>query len=582
MEKKTSKAMELQGTLKYLFRFRKILFALFLLNLFASLFYLTGPYFSKLYIDHSFLNKDLHSFIQISFLGATVFLASLAFSTVGNIIKNRLKIKVRLTLAGRFVAKLYSQELAFFHNRSTGENIYRLSDAERLSAFILEHIPSLAVNICRFLIVLVIAAMLNLHLTLFLLAASPLFLWQSVYMRKKFIPLYEALWKNNALLMKKVQEAFSKMLIIKAFGWEGVTRRTYLRILLKNVRLGLSMFRWSIISSLSSEFLGKAVFGAISLYGGWLIIKGRGSLGTYTATMIYLTQLGGLIKSLCGGYESLMQDAVSLKRFFEVMERQPALAQAHDAVRLAPAGGSIEFNRVSFGYQDDKAVLQEASFVVPAGSWAAIAGPSGCGKTTLVNLILRLYDPWSGEVLLDGLNLKQVEFKSLREKLAAATQEPFLFDLSLEENIGYGLAHPQQQKIEEAVRVAQLAEFVARLPRGLATPIGENACRLSQGLKQRLALARAIVRNPGLLILDEATSSVDSATEEKIFQELKNLRQGKTTLLVSHRLFSIKDADRIFFLQPGGIMQAGRHEDLLANSAAYRALFSNQLEEARR
>jgi len=212
----------------------------------------------------------------------------------------------------------------------------------------------------------------------------------------------------------------------------------------------------------------------------------------------------------------------------------------------------------------------------------AIVGASGSGKTTLINLILRLYQPCRGQILIDDKDLRLIALKSLREKIAIATQQPLLFDVSIQENISFGLKNISQYEIEEAAKIACVHDFIMQLPDGYDTMIGEDACRLSHGLKQRIALARAIARKPQLLILDEATSSVDSLTEENILSMLRQKRSGLSTIIISHRLFSIRNADRIFFLNPEGRFEEGNHQELFSKSVFYRDFFNNQIEEIER
>ncbi|MCX5657994.1 MAG: ABC transporter ATP-binding protein, partial [Candidatus Omnitrophica bacterium] len=232
--------------------------------------------------------------------------------------------------------------------------------------------------------------MVNLRMTFVLVALSPLFLIQSLYLRKKLRPIYEETWRLSSQLSKKVFEAFSRMLLIKASGLEGAMRRAYKRMLLKNIRINLRSFKWSIFGSLSSAFLSKAVFAVLSFYGGWLIIKGKLSLGSYTAAMLYLAQLGGLIKSLSSDFEYFIQDKISLDKFFETMQREPTIKNSADALTIDALDGELEFKAVYFGYQAEKPVLKNLCFRIPPGKWIGIVGSSGCGKTTLVNLILRL------------------------------------------------------------------------------------------------------------------------------------------------------------------------------------------------
>lgn len=566
--------------LKLILSFRKQIFILFFFALLSSGFFLIGPYFSKLFIDKSFLNHDLSAFFRFTFFGAGVFLSSIFFRVAGDALKNRFIAKVKLRLADKFIKKLYSLDLAFLQSKSIGENIYRFSDIDRIDRFLLERFPALLLDIFKIPVILAISIVMNFRLTIFIVLLSPLFLLHGMYMRKKLRPIYAEMWKTSVRISKKINEAFSRMLIIKTLGLESFQRRSHLRLLLENIRLGLKSFRWSVIGSVSSAFLAKAIFGAVSLYGGWMVIKENLSLGSYTAVMLYLTQLGAILQSLSSNMEYFIQDAISVERFLEFADTAPKITDSAGAVKIKSIKGEIKFSQVSFGYRDGRPIFQGLDFEMPAAEWVGVAGPSGCGKTTLINLILRLFDPSEGEIRLDGLNLKEINLRSLRERVSIATQEPFLFDLTVQENIAYGLRHASPKQIEEASRIVQLHDYIMQLPDGYNTLIGENACRLSQGYKQRVALARVILRDPDLLILDEATASIDSATEEKVFRALRQRRHGRSTIVISHRLFSIKDADRVYFLRRGEVMECGSHEELMAKSGYYRGFFRNQTEES--
>ncbi len=560
---------------KFIFFYRKRILVLFLLGFFSSSLALITPYLSKLFIDKAFIARNFDKFLNLSIVGAAVFIFTMSVKVAEDIIKNRIAIKLKLDLAGRFVRKFYSLDLSFFQSQSVGESVYRLSDIENVANFILEQFPNLLADIFKLFIILGISFWINARMTAFLLILSPLFILHSVYLQKKLRPIYQELWKYSALVSQKIYEAFSRILIIKAFGLESHQRRIYLRSWAENIRWRIKSFRWTTINSLSSSFLTKAIYGAITLYGGWLIIKGRMTLGSYTAVMLYLTQLGGLLASLSNNFAYLTREAVSLNKFFEVMNAQPLIKNAPEAKTLPAIKGEILFKDVRFGY-NGKPIINGLNFKIPSGSWIGIVGPSGCGKTTLVNLILRLYDPDAGRICLDGLDLREIKLNSLRERIAIAAQQPLLFDVSVKENISYGFKNIKEEQIIEAAKIACVHDFIRQLPQGYNTFIGEDACRLSQGLKQRISIARAILRDPHLLILDEATSSVDSFTEERLFEALRQKRQGLSTIIISHRLFSIEDADRIYFLKGDGKIETGAHEQLLAESPAYRDFFHNQ------
>lgn len=561
--------------------YKKEIFILFSLSLLSSGFFLALPFFSRLFVDAAFLNRDFGKFLNLSAWGAAVFILGALIQVTSDVVKKRISIKLKLNLANRFIQKFYSLDLKFFQARSAGEGAYRLSDMESVANLVLEQCPNFFADIFKLLIILGVSLWLNARMTIFLFALSPLFLIHGLYLQRKLKPIYEQAWKYSAELSKKIYEAFSKILIIKAFGLEAHQRRIYLRALIKNIRWDIESFRWIIISSVSSSFLSKAAYGAVTLYGGWLIIKGNLTIGTFAALMLYFAQLGALLQNLNNRFERFGRGMVSLDRFFEIMDIQPGIKDSAGAKEISFIRGGIKFRDVWFGYCQGRPILKGLNFDIPAFSWAAVVGPSGCGKTTLINMILRLYEPWSGEVFLDGLELKQINLTSLRSRTAIVTQQPLLFDVSIEKNIAYGFKGISKAEITEAAAIANIHDFIEQLPEGYNTLAGEDACRLSQGLKQRVALARAIARKPDLLILDEATSSVDSFTEEKIFQALRQTRRGLTTIVISHRLFSVKDADRIYFLKQSGEMEQGSHSELLSESAQYRDLFHNQLDKER-
>ncbi|MDD5245900.1 MAG: ABC transporter ATP-binding protein [Candidatus Omnitrophica bacterium] len=556
--------------------YRKQIITLAFFSFLSAVFFLIGPYLSKLFIDQAFIGRDMQEFLRLSFWGIVVFVISTLFKLFADIVKNKISLKVSLNLSEKLIKKFYSLDLAFFQSRTVGENIYRLGNIEAITQFLLEQCPQILADSAKLVIILGVCLWLNWQMTIMLVFLSPLFLIHNIYIQNKLRKIYEELWQQSAELSREIYEAFSRISIIKALGLEGFKKRAYLSGLIKNLRLRVKSFRWGLASSLFSTFASKAVFGILSLYGGWLIIRGRMTIGSYSAVMIYLVQLGGLFESLGYSLRFLAEHTVYLDKFLEVMDTPATITEMAQAVELPALKGEIVFEGVSFGYEKQLPVLREIDFTIPSSSWIAIVGPSGSGKTTLVSLILRLYDPWSGRIVLDGRDLKSLKIKSLREKISIATQQPFLFNVPIRENIAYGKKDAGIKEVEEAARICCIDEFIGQQPGGYESVIGEDAFRLSQGLKQRLTLARAVLRNPELLILDEATASVDSLTEGKIFQRMREKRSGLTTLIVSHRLFSVKDADRIYFLRKDGKIESGDHRGLMESSPQYREFFSNQ------
>lgn len=578
LKEKKGNRIALSRLIHFIGSYKKQIAVLALLSTVSSLFFLVSPYLSKLFIDKALLLKDSVWFVRIFIIGAGVFVASIGFKIIDDIAKNRIGLKLRLQLTSAFMRKLDTLGLGFFQARSVGEQAYRLSDIETVAGFVVEQCPRIFADGLKFIVICIISLRLSPQMSICLFILSPFFLVHRYYMQKKVAPMYEEIWKNRSILSKQAYESFGKMAILKALGLEAHQRHRYLKAFIAHIRLQLRSFRWGIIGLVSSSLTSRGVYGAIALYGGWLILKGLLSLGTYTAVMVYLTQLGTLLESLGYGFQDYTRQIVSLEKFFEIMDTQPQICDAQQPMVPASIKGEIRFEQVWFGYQPDKPVFKGLDITIPASSWVAIVGPSGCGKTTLANLLLRLYDPGQGRITVNQIDLKDIQLKALRKRISIATQQPFLFDVSIGENISYGLAGIRPTQIEEAGRISGLQEYVASLPQGYKTAVGEDACWLAQGLKQRLAIARAVLRAPDILILDEATASVDSGTEAQIFQALRASRKGLVTIVIGHRLSSIKDADRIYFLTQDGAFEEGTHNELLAHSQGYRRFFSQQMD----
>jgi len=558
---------------------KKNITLLFLLNFISSLFFLAGPYMSRLYIDKSFLLRDFAAFIKISLVGIVIFVGSTLANLIEEILRYKTQIKIKLRLAQRLMQKIFSLDMSFFQEQSVGENIYRISTIEAISRFVSEDIAKIAIDIARVGIILAIALFINLRLTLALVIFSPLFLLPNFYFRKKARPLYSEVWNSQARLSKRLQESFSKMQIIKILNLELWQANFYLRLFIKNIRLLVKGMRYFVAYSLSSTLLSKAVYGLLSLYGGWLIIRGELSLGSFTAVMLYLSQIGGLLNSLGYRLEYFIQQQVAWDKFFEVIERQPLIQDVAGAKALGGIKREICFRNVVFGYVQDRPVFVDLNLCFPVGRWIGIVGPSGRGKTTLANLLVRLYEVSQGGIFIDGEDIRNFKIASLRRKISIVTQQPLLFDLSLRDNICLGLSQVDDSAFLEVVSIIQAEEFVRQLPQKEATVLGEDAVCLSQGYRQRIALARGVLRNPEVLILDEATSSIDSLAEAAILKEIRKKRLGLTTIVISHRLATVKNADLVFFFAPEGNIESGTHEGLLLKCPSYGHFFKEQLEK---
>jgi len=321
--------------------------------------------------------------------------------------------------------------------------------------------------------------------------------------------------------------------------------------------------------SLIDSAIQKTILGLIIFYGGYQVIKGRMTLGSLSAISIYLSQLSGVQGMFAGFIQQISSGLVSCERLDKILDMRPELIEDAKARKIDFSNGTIEFKGVSFSYNQDKKILDNLNFSIEGGSCIALTGPSGCGKTTIANLILRLYEPSDGGIFIDGIDINNIKSESLYSQIGVVLQEPYLWNDTIENNIGYGREDASFEEIEDSARIACIDVFINSLSERDKTIIGENACKISEGQKQRIAIARAIVKRPKILILDEALSCVDAELEEKIIYNIRGFLSNSTIIIISHRISTIQKADLIYFLSGSDKMKIDSHRELLKRSIQY-------------
>jgi ATP-binding cassette subfamily B protein len=481
--------------------------------------------------------------------------------------------------------RLQDMPFAFFTTQAPGESVSRvLNDVQGVGGVVSDTLVDIAQNAIVLVATVVFVFALDWRLALVAVGFLPLFITPTRRVGRRRKALKRSVQERVAELTGILTETLSVSgaLLVKVFSGEQTEIDRFEKKSGEIRRLALEQSlvgRWFRLLLGLFEAVGPAiVFGV----GGFLVIRSEIPLGTVVAFVTVLKRLYTPASQLANVHVDLLTGYAYFDRVFETLDR-PLLSQDSPAA-IVPARvkGHIDFRGVSFGYGDGADALSDLTLTIPAGASVAFVGPSGAGKTTLASLVARLYDPASGAVMLDGVDTRHIQLSALRSHLAVVTQETFLFHTTVLENLRYGRPAATQAQVEEAARQAHIHDVIAALPNGYQTLVGERGYRFSGGERQRLAIARAILKDPRILILDEATSALDSAAEQQVQAALAPLLKGRTSLIIAHRLSTIRHADLIVVLDRGRIVERGTHEQLLSQAGLYAWLWSTQARQERR
>ena len=479
----------------------------------------------------------------------------------------------------RLFEKYQRLSLDYFHKRRTGEVISRvMNDVVVLNESIDVGFHQLVTDTVTVIVFLTFVLILSWKLTLLSLVVMPiLFLfiwWIGRKMRKYSRRAQERMADVNSVL----EESISNMRIVKAFSMEGFETRKFFATTYTYFKTLLKMTRVRHLGNPINDLLATAAAVLILLYAGTKIIAGAGEMtaGDFMVFVLAMFALIKPLKSLTQIHVKLQIGTAAAQRIFDVLDAEEKITDAPTAIDVADFARDMVFDRVSFSYNPQEPVLQDVSFTVGKGEVVALVGPSGAGKSTLFNLVPRFYDPLQGSVLIDGKDIRKFTMKSLRSLMGIVTQETYLFNDSIRDNIAYGLESVTDDAVEQAARMANAHRFIKEFDQGYQTIVGNRGVRLSGGQRQRLAIARALLRNPDILLFDEATSSLDTESEMLVQEAIDRLMANRTTLVIAHRLSTIKHANRIVVLDKGRIVQTGTHDELVEQDGLYRKLYMMQ------
>jgi ATP-binding cassette subfamily B protein/subfamily B ATP-binding cassette protein MsbA len=481
-------------------------------------------------------------------------------------------------LASDLFGHLQRLSLRFHSRQSVGDSIRRItSDCGCVAVIVRDTLLPVAASVATLVVMFVILCQLDASLAVLSLAVVP---FMVVVFRRYSGPMLERSYEQHEIEGKSyavVEETLSAIPVVQAFGREDHAEQRLRDVNAESIRAALAttavQLRFKVLIGLTTT-LGTAL---IFWVGATHVLDGTLTVGGILVFLSYLASMYAPLESLMHTSSTIQGAGGSAKRVLEVLATQHDVSDSPGAAPVMHSRGHLVLDKVTFGYEPGRPVLQGVSLEALPGQALAIVGATGAGKTTLVSLVPRFFDPWQGRVLLDGQNLRELQLKSLRRQVALVLQEPFLFPLTVAENIAYGRPEASRQEIEAAARAANAHGFIAALPDGYDTRIGERGATLSGGERQRLSIARAFLMDAPVLILDEPTSALDAATESVLLEALHRLVEGRTTLIIAHRLSTVRNADRIIVVHDGMIVEQGSHEELLSLDGRYAHLHRLQV-----
>lgn len=518
---------------------------------------------------------------KVSLLFLLIVALSFLFNYLNSLILARAGQGIVRDIRNTAFQHLLTRHIAYFHRNPVGRLVTRVTnDVEAISDFFTLVLSTSVKDLLLVLGIAVLMFRMNLRLALYVMALIPILLGISLVFRRYIIVVFRKVRTRLAELNAYISETLSGIRVIKLYRKEHSSNAKFQALSNRAFQANLQAITLFSAFQPSINFLNLFAVGLILWVGGRDVLSGSMSVGTLVLFISYVQMFYAPISDLAEKYNLFQQAMAGAEKVQTLLNVQEAIPVPHPPHRAKAVSGHIVFQNVSFGYSPGQQVLHNISFEVPEGSVVALVGPTGAGKSSLISLILRLYDPWSGRILLDGIDLREWDPLLLRKSFALVPQDVFLFSDTIRENVRLWDDRMNDEAIWEALKTVQADSLVERYPEGLATVLAERGQTLSTGERQLLAFARALAANPRVLILDEATASIDPSTESKIQRALQTLLKGRTAIVIAHRLTTIRQAHRIIVLNQGRIVESGTHEELLALRKYYYTLYRTQFQVA--
>ncbi len=563
--------------LPYLSPFRARLIVVFACVILYTLLGLIGPYLMGVAIDQYIVPKRADGLARIALLMLAVYLLNNLFQAIAGWLMASVSQRALKGLRQDLFDHLQTLPMRFFDRNPAGQLMSRLTnDIDAINQAVSQNVTTLLASVLSLIGILIAMFALDVWLAMAAVLVVPIMFWFTQFVAKYTRRGFRDLQKHLGELNGVMEEAISGQKVVKAFRRNDSVVATFREQNEAVYRSGVSANSYALLLMPLTSVLGNFFVIVLAGLGGWLALRYLVSVGIITTFIIYGQNFIQPLRMLANMYNAIQAALAGAERVFEILDTPSEVDDAPQAVAVKAIQGRVRFDHVAFGYDADVPIIKEMTLEANAGDTIALVGPTGAGKTTIINLLTRFYEINQGAITIDDLDIRDIKKADLRRQLGLVLQDTFLFADSVLENIRFGRLDATDAECMEAAVLADADHFIRQLPQGYQTELSERASNLSQGQRQLLAIARAILANPRILILDEATSSVDTRTEARIQKSLLRLMEGRTSFVIAHRLSTIRDADQVLVINHGEIVEKGTHDELLAQQGFYYNLYRSQ------